>query len=307
EEEKLQIAKRHLLPKQLAENGLDSEKIAFSDEGLRLIVSKYTREAGLRSFERQISRTCRKVAKRVAEGREGLTRITTSNLSQFLGAPRFLGEDALQKDQVGVATGLAWTPTGGDVLFVEATVMKGKGELILTGTLGEVMQESARAALSYARSRANQFHIDESLFGSRDIHVHIPEGAIPKDGPSAGITMAVTMISALTETPVRHDVALTGEITLRGNVLPVGGIKEKILAARRAKLKTVVVPKHNAKDLDDLPPYVRRDLDFRLVETVDEVLKAALVDEGKVLSLRAPETRLKPRPTPSRSTRTALK
>jgi ATP-dependent Lon protease len=191
---------------------------------------------------------------------------------------------------------------------VEATVMKGKGELILTGTLGDVMQESARAALSYARSRAVQFHIDESLFASRDIHVHIPEGAIPKDGPSAGITMALAMISALTETPVRHNVALTGEITLRGNVLPVGGIKEKILAARRAKLRTVVVPKLNAKDLDELPSYVRRDLDFRLVEYVDEALKASLVDDGKVLSLRPPEAaRLKPRPSSSRSPRTALK
>jgi ATP-dependent Lon protease len=308
EEEKVQIAKRHLLPKQVGENGLDGNRIAFSDEALKLIIGQYTREAGLRSFERQISRICRKVARRVADGRESLTRVTASNVSQFLGAPKFLGEDALQKDQVGVATGLAWTPTGGDVLFVEATVMKGKGELILTGTLGDVMQESARAALSYARSHAVQFHIDESLFASRDIHVHIPEGAIPKDGPSAGITMALAMISALTETPVRHNVALTGEITLRGNVLPVGGIKEKILAARRAKLRTVVVPKLNAQDLDELPSYVRRDLDFRLVEYVDEALKASLVDDGKVLSLRPPEAaRLKPRPSSSRSPRTALK
>jgi ATP-dependent Lon protease len=307
EEEKIQIAKRHLIPKQVAENGLDAGKIAFSDEALKTIIGQYTREAGLRSLERQISRICRKVARQVADGRESLTRVTAKNVPQFLGAPKFLGEDALQKDQVGVATGLAWTPTGGDVLFVEATVMKGKGELILTGTLGDVMQESARAALSYARSRASQFQIDESLFQGRDIHVHIPEGAIPKDGPSAGITMALAMISALTETKVRHNVALTGEITLRGNVLPVGGIKEKILAARRAKLRTVVLPKLNSKDLDDLPPYVRRDLDFRLVEHVDEVLKASLVDEGKLLSLRAPEARLKPRASSSRAPRTALK
>jgi ATP-dependent Lon protease len=307
EEEKLEIAKRHLIPKQLSENGLDGTRIAFSEEGLRLIVTQYTREAGLRSLERQISRICRKVAKLVAEGREKLTRITAANLTHFLGAPRFLGEDALQKDQVGVATGLAWTPTGGDVLFVEASVMKGKGELILTGTLGDVMRESARAALSYARSRAAEFRIDESLFATRDIHIHIPEGAIPKDGPSAGITMALAMISALTETPIRHDVALTGEITLRGNVLPVGGIKEKILAARRAKLKTVIVPKPNAKDLDELPSYVRRDLDFRLVEHVDEVLKAALVDDGKVLRLRSTEARIPRRAASSRSTRTALK
>ncbi len=307
EEEKVQIAKRHLIPKQVAENGLDSNRIAFSDEAQKAIIGSYTREAGLRSFERQISRICRKVARRVADGRESLTRITASNVSAFLGAPKYLGEDALQKDQVGVATGLAWTPTGGDVLFVEATVMKGKGELILTGTLGDVMQESARAALSYARSHAAEFHIDEALFSSRDIHVHIPEGAIPKDGPSAGVTMALAMISALTETPVRHSVALTGEITLRGNILPVGGIKEKILAARRAKLRTVVVPKLNEKDLDELPTYVRRDLDFRLVEHVDEALKTSLADDGKVLSLRAPEGRLKPRPSSSRSPRTALK
>jgi ATP-dependent Lon protease len=307
EEEKLQIARRHLVPKQLSENGLNKERIAFSDESLRLIVSQYTREAGLRSFERQISRICRKVAKHVAEGREELTRITAGNVAQYLGAPKFLGEDALKKDQIGVATGLAWTPTGGDVLFVEATVMRGKGELILTGTLGDVMQESARAALSYARSRAAQFQIDETLFAGRDIHVHIPEGAIPKDGPSAGITMALAMISALTETPVRHNVALTGEITLRGNILPVGGIKEKILAARRAKLDTVVMPKPNAKDLDELPGYVRRDLDFRLVEHVDEVLKAALVDSGKILRLRSSEARLPRRSPSSRASRTALK
>jgi ATP-dependent Lon protease len=185
--------------------------------------------------------------------------------------------------------------------------MKGKGELILTGTLGDVMRESARAALSYARSRASRFHIDESLFASRDIHIHIPEGAIPKDGPSAGITMALAMISALTETPIRHDVSLTGEITLRGNVLPVGGIKEKVLAARRAKLRSVVLPKLNAKDLDDLPPYVRRDLDFRLVEQVDQVLEAALADGGKVLSIGPREARLKTRAGSSRGARTALK
>jgi ATP-dependent Lon protease len=306
EEEKLQIAARHLIPKQLAENGLDSSKLAFSDEAMRLTVTQYTREAGLRGLERQISRICRKVAKRVAEGHEGLIRITASSLSRYLGAPKYLGEDALQKDQVGVATGLAWTPTGGDVLFVEATVMKGKGELILTGTLGDVMRESAKAALSYARSRAARFRIDESLFASRDIHVHIPEGAIPKDGPSAGITMALAMISALTETPVRKNVALTGEITLRGNVLPVGGIKEKVLAARRAKLDRVVIPRPNAKDLDELPGYVRKDIDFQIVDHVDEALQAALVDDGKVLRLRSTEARL-PRRAQPRSSRTALK
>ena len=220
EEEKLQIAKRHLLPKQLEENGLDAERLVFSTEAVKAIREyQYTREAGLRGLEREVSRICRKVAKRVAEGYEGRTRITASSLSRYLGAPKVLPEDALKKDQVGVATGLAWTPTGGAVLFVEATAMKGKGELILTGTLGDVMRESARAALSYARSRAATFHIDEAIFGTHDIHIHIPEGAIPKDGPSAGITMALAMISVLTNTPIRRNVALTGEITLRGNVL----------------------------------------------------------------------------------------
>jgi ATP-dependent Lon protease len=306
EEEKLRIAKRHLIPKQREENGLTARRVAFSDESLKMMIARYTREAGLRGLEREISRVCRKVAKRVADGYEGLTRVTAGNLSKFLGPARYIREENLKKDQVGVATGLAWTPTGGDVLFVEASVMKGKGELILTGTLGDVMQESARAALSYARSRAAELGIDDRRFASHDIHVHIPEGAIPKDGPSAGITMALAMISALTGTPLKNNVALTGEITLRGNVLPVGGIKEKILAARRAGLDTVVVPKQNAKDVDELPPYVHRDLTFRFVEQVDEVLKAALADDSKILEIATPASRMSRR-TPSRSTRTALK
>ena len=306
EEEKLRIAKRHLIPKQTDENGLTSKQIAFSDEALKKIVARYTREAGLRGLERQISRVSRKVAKRVADGYEGLTRIAAGSLPKFLGSERYLGEENLKKDEVGVATGLAWTPTGGDVLFVEATVMKGKGELILTGTLGDVIQESARAALSYARSRAAELGIDESRFGNHDIHIHIPEGAIPKDGPSAGVTMALAMISALTDTPVKKNVALTGEITLRGNILPVGGVKEKVLAARRAGLDTVLLPKQNGKDVDELPSYVHRDVTFRLVEQVHEVLGAALVDGGKILEIAAPPARMSRR-TSSRSTRTALK
>ncbi|HSF19002.1 MAG TPA: endopeptidase La [Vicinamibacteria bacterium] len=306
EEEKLQIAKRHLVPKQLEENGLGSEQIAFSDEALKNIVTQYTREAGLRSLEREISQVCRKVARKVAEGREKIMRITASNLGTFLGPPKNVGEDTLDKDQVGVATGLAWTPTGGDVLFVEATAMKGKGELILTGTLGDVMRESARAALSYARSRAAAFQIDEGFFGTHDIHVHIPEGAIPKDGPSAGITMAVAMISVLTNTPIRRNVALTGEITLRGNVLPVGGIKEKVLAARRAKLDAVVLPQLNRRDIEELPNYVKRDIEFRLVDKVDEVLEAALIDGAKILHLQSRSAGVARRSASSRSTRTAL-
>ena len=307
EEEKLQIAKRHLLPKQIEENGLTTKTIAFSNAAVRQMVTSYTREAGLRGLEREVSRVCRKVAKRVAAGREELSRITAGNLSSFLGPAKYIREQNLKTDQVGVATGLAWTPTGGDILFVEATAMKGKGELILTGTLGDVMRESARAALSYARSRAAQFKIDESVFSTHDIHIHIPEGAIPKDGPSAGVTMALAMISVLTNTPIRRNVALTGEITLRGNVLPVGGVKEKILAARRAGLDTVVLPRINGKDVDELPNYVKRALNFHLVDQVEEVLKAALIDHGKIFRLPSTPARIARRPSSSRSTRTALK
>jgi ATP-dependent Lon protease len=295
EEEKLQIAKRHLIPKQLEENGLTKEKIKFSNMALQRIITQYTREAGLRNLEREIGRICRKVAKQVAEGRQGLTRITARNLATFLGSPKIHPEEILKEDQIGIATGVAWTPTGGDVLFVEATIMMGKGNLILTGKLGEVMQESAQAALSYARSRARQFHIKEDTFARNDVHVHVPEGAIAKDGPSAGITMAVAMISALTNTPVRRNVAMTGEITLRGNVLPVGGIKEKILAARRAKLDTMVLPRLNSKDLEEFPDYVTRDMRFRLVDHVDDVLNLALVDRQKKFTEKSGSTR------PSRS------
>ena len=307
EEEKLQIATRHLLPKQLEENGLTTETIGFSNQAVRQMISRYTREAGLRNLEREVSRVCRKVAKRVAQGREELSRITAGNLSSFLGPAKYTPEENLEHDQVGVATGLAWTPTGGDILFVEATAMKGKGELILTGTLGDVMRESARAALSYARSRATQFNIDEQLFGTHDIHIHIPEGAIPKDGPSAGVTMALAMISVLTNTPIRRNVALTGEITLRGNVLPVGGVKEKVLAARRAGLDTVVLPRVNGKDVDELPRYVKRDLKFQLVDQVDEVLKAALIDHGKIFRLPSTPAPIARRSSSSRSTGTAVK
>lgn len=286
EEEKLQIAKRHLIPKQLFENGLTPERVTFSDIALGRIIAQYTREAGLRNFEREIGRICRKVAKRVAEGHEGPTRVTAKNLATFLGSPKILPEEILKDDQVGIATGVAWTPTGGDILFVEATSMKGKGNLILTGKLGEVMQESAQAALSFARSRARQFHIKEGVFAENDLHIHVPEGAISKDGPSAGITMAVAMVSVLTDTPVRRNVAMTGEITLRGNVLPVGGIKEKILAARRAKLNTIVLPRLNAKDLEELPDYVKRDMQFKLADDVDEVLRLTLLDRKKIFKKR---------------------
>ncbi len=279
EEEKLQIVKRHLIPKQLEENGLTPKELVFADPAIRQIIMQYTREAGLRNLEREIARACRRVAKRVAEGEKELTKLTAKNLSTFLGSPKMLPDEILKKDQVGVATGLAWTPTGGDVLFVEATAMRGKGELILTGKLGDVMKESAQAALSYARSRARQFDIDEDAFSQYDLHIHVPEGAIPKDGPSAGITIAVAMISVLTNTPVRRNMALTGEITLRGNLLPIGGIKEKVLAARRAKLNTVVMPQLNRKELEEIPDYVKKNMHFELVDRVDDVLKIVLAHQ----------------------------
>jgi len=294
EEEKLQIAKRHLVPKQLEENGLTSKELIFADPAIRQIITQYTREAGLRNLEREVARACRKVAKRVAEGEKELIKISAKNLSSFLGSPKMLPDEILKKDQVGVATGLAWTPTGGDVLFVEATAMRGKGELILTGKLGEVMKESAQAALSYARSRSRQFHIDEDVFSKYDLHIHVPEGAISKDGPSAGITIAVAMISVLTNMPVRRNMALTGEITLRGNLLPIGGVKEKVLAARRAKLDTVVLPRLNRKDIEEIPDYVKKDMHFELVDQVDDVLKIVLVRPPS----RPKERPRSPRPSP---------
>jgi ATP-dependent Lon protease len=294
EEEKLQIAKRHLVPKQLEENGLTTKELIFADPAIRQIITQYTREAGLRNLEREVARACRKVAKRVAEGEKELIKISAKNLSSFLGSPKMLPDEILKKDQVGVATGLAWTPTGGDVLFVEATAMRGKGELILTGKLGEVMKESAQAALSYARSRSRQFHIDEDVFSKYDLHIHVPEGAIPKDGPSAGITIAVAMISVLTNMPVRRNMALTGEITLRGNLLPIGGVKEKVLAARRAKLDTVVLPRLNRKEIEEIPDYVKKDMHFELVDQVDDVLKIVLVRPPS----RPKERPRSPRPSP---------
>jgi ATP-dependent Lon protease len=277
EEEKLEIAKRHLVPKQLEEHGLTRENLAFSDKAISALINTYTREAGLRNLEREIAAIARKVARRVAEGDTTLVRVTPARIPRFIGAPKVLPEERLKKDAVGIATGLAWTATGGDVLFVEATTMKGKGRLTLTGHLGEVMKESAQAALSYARSRARQWGIRDEFFAIHDLHVHVPEGAIPKDGPSAGITMATALVSAFTGRAVRSSVAMTGEITLRGHVLPIGGLKEKILAARRAGIETIVCPKLNRKELDEVPATLRRGLTFHLVEDVDEVLKLALV------------------------------
>jgi ATP-dependent Lon protease len=301
EDEKLEIAKRHLVPKQLEEHGLTPENLVFTDPALKAIVNSYTREAGLRNFEREIAQVSRKVARKVAEGQTGTVRATPGALGKFLGAAKTLPEERLKKDTVGIATGLAWTATGGDVLFIEASVMKGKGRLTLTGQLGDVMKESAQAALSWARSHAREHGIKDEVFAVNDLHVHVPEGAIPKDGPSAGITMATAILSALTGQAVRSGLAMTGEITLRGQVLPIGGLKEKILAARRAHIETVVCPKLNKKDLDEVPPHLRRGLSFHLVEDVEEVLALALVPPP---APKVPAgTKSPPRPFPGRPRR----
>jgi ATP-dependent Lon protease len=276
EEEKLHIARRHLIPKQIDENGLMSDQIAFTDQALKTIISGYTREAGLRNLEREIAKVCRKVARGVAEGKIAPTRVNPSALPHYLGVSKVTPDEVLKANQVGVATGLAWTATGGDILFIEATTMPGKGKLILTGQLGDVMRESAQAALSYARSRAAEFGIPDDFFAIHDVHVHVPEGAIPKDGPSAGITMATAMLSAFIDQPVNRMVAMTGEITLRGNVLPIGGLKEKILAARRAKIPAIIVPEGNRKHLEEISRDVRKGLQLHFVSDVKEVFPLAL-------------------------------
>jgi len=288
EEEKVEIAKRHLIPKQIEEHGLKKDQIQFSDEGIRAIINLYTQEAGLRNLEREIASVCRKVARQVASGEKKVRKIHTDNLDQFLGRPKVFQDELLKRDQVGVATGLAWTPVGGDILFIEATAMKGKGALMLTGQLGDVMKESAQAALSYARSHAKEFGINEDFFAKHDIHIHVPEGSIPKDGPSAGVTLATAMLSLLTGKAVHRKIAMTGEITLRGEVLPVGGIKEKVLAARRAKIDTVVLPSLNKRDLEDVNETIRKEMKFVFVDDVKSVFKAALLENEPAKTVRSP-------------------
>lgn len=277
EEEKLQIAKQYLLPKQLKDHGLTDANITFVDGTLQKIVREYTREAGVRSLERTIGTVCRKVTRKIVQGEKGKVKITGQNLHTFLGTPRYRFGVAEKRNEVGVATGLAWTETGGEMLSIEVNIMKGKGKLTLTGQLGEVMRESAQAGFSYIRTRSKELGIEEDFFEKYDIHIHVPEGAIPKDGPSAGITMATAVVSALTNTPIRKDVAMTGEITLRGRVLPVGGIKEKVLAAHRAGVKKIIMPVENKRDMDDIPVNVKRSLEFILAEHMDEVLSRAMV------------------------------
>ncbi len=277
EEEKLQIALQHLVPKQVKEHALGEKSIVFTEGAIKKIIALYTREAGVRNLEREIASVCRKVARKVAEGKKKLYRITSQNVEGYLGPPRIFKDQLLKKDQVGVATGVAWTATGGEILFVEVTKMKGKGNLSLTGSLGEVMKESAQAALSYARAHAEEFAVSVDFFSEHDFHIHIPEGAIPKDGPSAGVTIATALISVCTEMKVKRDVAMTGEITLRGNVLPIGGVKEKVLAAQRAGVKKMILPAPNKKDLIDIPQKIRKEMEFIFVEEIGDVFENALV------------------------------
>jgi len=274
--EKLKIARTFLLPRQMEENGIRQKALHISDKAVLQIISQYTQEAGLRNLERELASICRKVARKVAEGKKEKTKINTKNLHYFLGPPSFLPEEEQKKNEVGVATGLAWTESGGEILHVEASTTPGKGSLILTGHLGEVMKESAQAALTYSRSKGKAYRIKPNDLNHREIHIHVPAGAIPKDGPSAGITMAVALLSTLTGIPVKKEVAMTGEITLRGRVLPVGGLKEKALAALRTNIKQVIIPYLNKKDLVDLPHYMRKKINFLPVKHMDEVLRIAL-------------------------------
>lgn len=278
EEEKLRIAKRYLIPRQTKENGLKRNQIKFENQAVAKVISEYTREAGLRNLEREIGTICRKVAKDVAKGKIKKIVITPNRIPTYLGSWKFHSEVAERKDEVGIATGLAWTPMGGDILLIEATKMKGKRELAMTGQLGDVMKESAHAAMSYIRSKAKLLKIEDDFFDKYDFHIHVPAGAIPKDGPSAGITITTALVSLLTERPVRRDLAMTGEITLRGKILPIGGVKEKVLAARRAGITEIILPKKNKKDLEEIPKNVLRNLTFRFLENMDSVIKVALVD-----------------------------
>jgi ATP-dependent Lon protease len=279
EQEKVEIAKRFLVPKSVEGAGLTTANVTFDDEALRVVIQRYTREAGVRNLEREISSICRKVARKVVvEGMQFSEAITAEKVTRYLGVPRFRSTEAEQQNEIGIATGLAWTEVGGEILVTEATLMPGKGTLTLTGKLGDVMQESAQAAMSYVRSKAEEFGIAKDFNRRNDVHIHVPEGAIPKDGPSAGITIATALVSTLARVPTRRDVAMTGEITLRGKVLPIGGVKEKLLAAHRAGVKNIVLPRDNEKDLADIPKNVMDAVNVYLVSTMDEVLKLALAE-----------------------------
>ena len=278
EEDKVHIAMDHLVPKQIKEHGLKEDNISFSEGAIRKIICEYTREAGVRNLEREIASVCRKVARQVVEDKNTAVNVTGSSIAKFLGAERFRYGVAEKESQIGVATGLAWTESGGDILSIEVALLHGKGNLMLTGKLGDVMKESAQAALTYVRSRADQLGIDSEIPEKYDVHLHVPEGAIPKDGPSAGITIATSLASAMSGRPVRNNVAMTGEITLRGRVLPIGGLKEKVLAAHRAGINTIIMPRDNKKDLADIPNNVKKKMRFIMVDHMDEVLAETLID-----------------------------
>ena len=286
EEEKVAIARQFLIPRQLEAHGLQPSRIQFSKAALQEIIREYTFEAGVRNFERSIANICRKIARKVAEDKPAPQRITPGTVIKFLGPPQFTEWLANETDEIGVANGLAWTEAGGDVMQIEVSVMDGKGALTLTGQLGEVMQEGAQAALTYARSHARELGLGDLDFDKVDLHIHVPEAAIPKDGPSAGVTMATALISALSGRPIRHDLAMTGEITLRGRVLPIGGLKEKLMAAHRMHMKTVLIPKRNEKDLVDVPREVQRELNLVLVDRMDEILTRALLEAAPVPNLK---------------------
>jgi ATP-dependent Lon protease len=289
EQEKVEIARRFLVPKAVEGTGLTAANVSFDEESIRTVIQRYTREAGVRNLEREISSICRKVAREVVKtGRGYASEVTSDKVTQYLGVPRYRTTLAEQTNEIGIATGLAWTEVGGEILVSEATLMPGKGTLTLTGKLGDVMQESAQAAMSYVRSKADEFGLPKEFNRKHDVHVHVPEGAIPKDGPSAGITLATALVSALARIATRKDVAMTGEITLRGKVLPIGGVKEKVLAAHRAGLKDIILPMDNEKDLADILKNVLDDISIHLVQTMDEVLKLAL---SEPLPGRLAETR----------------
>jgi ATP-dependent Lon protease len=288
EDEKLGIAKRYLVPKQIEAHGLTLERVTIADKALRLVIREYTREAGVRGLERRIGDLCRKAARKVAEGYEGKIRVDERRVRTWLGPRRYSGEVRRRTADPGVATGLAYTAAGGDILFIEAQAYAGKGRLTITGQLGEVMQESAQAALSWVRSHTTQLGLPDDWFEKHDVHVHVPAGAVPKDGPSAGVTMATAIASLVRGTPVSDDVGMTGEITLTGQVLPIGGVREKVLAAQRAGLVRVILPHENEHDLDDLPAETRRDLDFILVDTIEQVLDVAFDGAGNGAARPAP-------------------
>lgn len=281
ENEKLHIAKEHLLAKQMERNGIKPEQLSITDKALAKIISGYTREAGVRNLERKLGEICRKAARPLYEGEKEKIKVTEQNLEKFLGKEKYSFDKKNDTDEVGIVRGLAWTSVGGDTLEIEVNIMPGKGEFQLTGQLGDVMKESAQAGISYIRSVSEEYHIPKKFFQENDIHIHIPEGAVPKDGPSAGITMATAMLSAITKTPVRADVAMTGEITLRGRVLPIGGLKEKTLAAKNAGIKTICVPKKNEKDIDEISPEIKKGLEIVFVEQMKDVLDVAFVKEQK--------------------------